>query len=776
MDQGKVVVGNGDQRQPSSLQSQSRQITFQQYQQPSPNAATGSGTSSGVSASRPPPQKRYELIDGQWVQLTAAGIPRKKPGRKPGTIVKPKTAPDGTPEPPKARKPRKPRDPNAPPLQRKRKIAPASDVDTDGDAPRPASASALGSHTVTTGAATTSVPSQHQAQDIQQQQKRELQPPTEQQHRSSPKIPKRDGYPGSMQSILNADPPAHASATTTTASTTVPVRSSGLSYDPIRGNYDPVRETITTHSTSQFSSTSGSPRAPTQLAHRSPSIASMLEPQAPAATSPSHPHNQGHRRGSAQSRLQAKEPSSMPTSPSYRPAPSATPTPRQTPQDVKKESAQEAKKQSPPPPPPPPPRPVVNQARFTTIANGPVRKIDKTHTGVSTPKTDNLDDVGQESESRSILDFGKARPGEELQAPTIVLKIPIRNGETNKYVNFTRLAEERYGWDALHPRLAANRDRKARIAAAAASLEKVESGRESGDEMSVDLSDGEGSNPENGGTSGPDAQAKPKKKRNFKEDQYDVDDDFVDDSEMLWEAQAAASRDGFFVYSGPLVPEVERPPAGYVGSLSADTTRRANQPQARTGHLNVGAAVGAVEVAGEQREGARLVAAEAQVPEVALAAASLGLPSRKSCSASEKRPTARPRLSFPRRRQTYTRFSPPPHPSQSARLVLRKRWCRLAATVTSVLPPTQPSIIRRPDLAFTATHERRRVYVFITSLTPPSHSQYPFFVHPFGLQPPFFTPTEQTYDRSGRMRWSLFVDYGMHELERESGPARAHDY
>jgi hypothetical protein len=133
-----------------------------------------------------------------------------------------------------------------------------------------------------------------------------------------------------------------------------------------------------------------------------------------------------------------------------------------------------------------------------------------------------------------------------------------------------RMAEERYGWDALHPRLAANRDRKARIAAAAASLEKAESGRESGDEMSVDLSDAEASNPDNGGTSGPDAQAKPKKKRNFKEDQYDVDDDFVDDSELLWEAQAAASRDGFFVYSGPLVPEVEKPAAGYVSPKLAD--------------------------------------------------------------------------------------------------------------------------------------------------------------------------------------------------------------
>jgi hypothetical protein len=72
---------------------------------------------------------------------------------------------------------------------------------------------------------------------------------------------------------------------------------------------------------------------------------------------------------------------------------------------------------------------------------------------------------------------------------------------------------------------------------------------------------GGGPNPiANGVASGPEAPAKPaRKKRNFKEDEYDIDDDFVDDSEMLWEAQAAASRDGFFVYSGPLIPEVPKP-------------------------------------------------------------------------------------------------------------------------------------------------------------------------------------------------------------------------
>jgi len=169
---------------------------------------------------------------------------------------------------------------------------------------------------------------------------------------------------------------------------------------------------------------------------------------------------------------------------------------------------------------------------------------------------------------RSILDFGKVKPGEETAAPSIVLHIPL-NGESNKYVNFMRMAEETYGWDALHPRLAANRERKARIAAASAALEKEKngSGRETGDEEEDLQSDNDGSNVEMGGVgatngaSGPDAPPakKARKKRNFKEDEYDKEDDFVDDSELLWEEQAAASKDGFFVYSGPLIPEVPKP-------------------------------------------------------------------------------------------------------------------------------------------------------------------------------------------------------------------------
>ncbi|KAJ4255004.1 HIR complex subunit [Fusarium torreyae] len=491
------------------------------------------------------PPKRYALVENQWVQLTAAGVPRKKPGRKPGTIVKPRNS-DGADAAKAARKPRKPRDPNAPPLPRKRKIAPA---DGEGELPADSKSLAAAAASSTPGPLSdvsniaASPPAQHHRQTPSSSHQTE--------QRYSPKIPKREHF-GSMQSLLNSDPPVERPQSQPqsqpNSSTTIPVRTSGQSYDPIRGNYDPIRETMVSHNS--YNSASGSPRAPSQMPNRSPTIASLLG-GSESRSSYQPPSNQP--------RFQTQEPS-QPSSPSKEPQTISTPTPSSRP------SVQEAKKDL-PPPPPPVQRPVIKESNFTTISNGPIKKTSpkqKPHTGVSTPKTDNLDDM-QEGEGRSILDFGRAKPGEEAQAPTIILSVPIQAGETNKYVNFMRMAEDRYGWDALHPRLAANRDRKARIAAAAASLEKAESGRESGDEMSVDLSDAEASNPDNGATSGPDAQAKPKKKRNFKEDQYDVDDDFVDDSELLWEAQAAASRDGFFVYSGPLVPEVEKPAAGQEG-------------------------------------------------------------------------------------------------------------------------------------------------------------------------------------------------------------------
>lgn len=540
---------------------------------------TAGGPRFGVMAPPQPPPPD--------VPLTAAGVPRKKPGRKPGSTVKPKTNPDGTPiaEPPKVRRPRKPKDPNAPPVQRKRKLAATLDNDADQATSLPATPAAqqqqqiadlnssrMDIDTPAVAASTSSTPSQ-------------------QPH--PPKMTKREG----ILSLLNDDPPAP----------TPPSTVGRMAFDPVRSSsYDPVRETMFTRDPYGTASLA-SPRAPPQMPNRasaSPSISSLVDPppvaSKVASPTPAHSSTQG----TTQSRFQ--EPTSLPTSPAQpvrKPLPSLSgAAPKSATVEIKK------------PAPPQMPQPKANESskskandstKATATANSSMappttmpapskkiaavqaqtRKEKKASSTSSSPKMGSIKNAlpdipplpGTNSD-RSILDFGKAAPGEEFEAPSIVLNIPL-NGESNKYINFMRMAEEKYGWDALHPRQAANRERKARIAAASAALEKQQSGRDSGEEedQEFNASEDENSNVEMGGTnnnggqtSGAEATApeKPKrKKRNWREDEYDKQDDFVDDSEMLWEEQAAAVKDGFFVYSGPLVPEVAKPAARYV-SLS----------------------------------------------------------------------------------------------------------------------------------------------------------------------------------------------------------------
>ncbi|KAH8904507.1 HPC2-domain-containing protein [Coniochaeta sp. PMI_546] len=559
---------------------------------------------------------RFGILPGQQprqptptVQLTAAGLPRKKPGRKPGTTVKPKEpklAPDGTVQEIKRRRPRKPKDPDAPPAPRKRKAAEA-DADNGSaqeNRPFPGAASAASRQ-----------PKITELTSMRMDLDSRPAPPTvtastsaEQQQSYGLKMPKREGMPGSMLSILNDDEPPQAPRPSSVTQPPPPPPPTRQIFDPVRGNYDPVRETMITRDP-YGTGPLGSPRAPTSSAHvvnrasASPSIASLVDPSPStqhimSPVQSQHPYSTTSANGNANATVPPRfhETNSMPPSPSQpvrstQQQPAAKPT---------KPSIVEVKRAPPPPPAPSQAKPAeapVNS--FTSMSSIPAsakvlatsttpvqskkvaavaqqdREKHKASSSSSSPNITSIKDALPPLPSgngRSILDFGKANPGEENQTPSIVLHIPL-NGESNKVVNFMRMAEERYGWDALHPRLAAHRDRKARIAAASAALEKQGSGRESGDEMSVDLqSDGEKSNDEMegvvvgaaGGTSGPEGvPAKPaRKKRTNKEDEYDKDDDFVDDSELLWEEQAAASRDGFFVYSGPLIPEVEKPPAG----------------------------------------------------------------------------------------------------------------------------------------------------------------------------------------------------------------------
>lgn len=163
----------------------------------------------------------------------------------------------------------------------------------------------------------------------------------------------------------------------------------------------------------------------------------------------------------------------------------------------------------------------------------------------------------------------ESKSPEARSTPNIIVHVPLQKG--NQIVNFAQLAEEQYGFAALHPRLAAHKERLAHVAAAGAILERNDKGKgisagESADEdLSLDVDrdsdmdmDG-GMNGTGAGTNGAQSEAGDgKKRRRKKVEEYDRDDPFVDDSEMAWQEQAAASKDGFFVYSGPLVPEGEK--------------------------------------------------------------------------------------------------------------------------------------------------------------------------------------------------------------------------
>ncbi|GAD92182.1 hypothetical protein NFIA_071320 [Paecilomyces variotii No. 5] len=418
-----------------------------------------------------------------------------------------------------------------------------------------------------------------------------------------------------------------------------PQRSSGQNYDPIRSAFDnpspapPPAMTPTPSQTPAVPSHSPfSPPAHTMSpgtafrASASPAISSIIDPPAPPA--------------SVQQASHSIYPQVSKTSPMQKPA--TVPSPRaahvlSAPSSVavsspnlaqpQQDQHQQQQQQQPPPPPPPaqhsyesqlqqqqPSRPVsqlqeapllqqpvsVDVEMNDTIqsnaskSTGPSKKEKGTSSGLPSnahsPKPTRVtkdappplpQGSGLISGALFGVDGGAAASGSLKTAPNIILHIPLR-GQSNKVINFARMAEEQYGFAALHPRLAAQRERLARVAAASAALEKTEKGAKgisAGESAEEDLSmDAEPDSDldadvsmemgvgltAGGNTAGSEASlgmtadGKKKRTRKKKIEDYDRDDPFVDDSELAWQEHAAASKDGFFVYSGPLVPEGEK--------------------------------------------------------------------------------------------------------------------------------------------------------------------------------------------------------------------------
>lgn len=357
-----------------------------------------------------------------------------------------------------------------------------------------------------------------------------------------------------------------------------PRAGSGQNYDPIRSSTIEPRSYPPTPAQNPIVATP-SPQKHANNASASPSIASLIDPPAPQQML--HPKHSSVRPPSPpppkRQRMTPPDELSTATAPKSVVRESSVNQPilvsnGTTPMDVDSS-----------PPAAPPPKP-ASAARKSTTSSG-------TNSPASAPKPREKKEItllppmgtGNGLLSSTILGGNLVADSKsENSAPTVVLQFDLK-GQSNQVINFARAAEEKYGFDALHPRLAAQRARLARVAAAGAALENAQKRLGSGvsaDDASEDLPDADDNDDdtdaEMGGVAGmtgldgtksgadegseaPELNGvKKKAKRVLKEDMYDVEMDFIDDTELAWEENRQATQDGFFVYMGPLVPEEDK--------------------------------------------------------------------------------------------------------------------------------------------------------------------------------------------------------------------------
>ncbi|OAK95284.1 HPC2-domain-containing protein [Phaeosphaeriaceae sp. SRC1lsM3a] len=470
--------------------------------------------------------------------LTASGQPRKKPGPKPKQ--KDPSAPEPEKKARKPRKPAEPKDPNAQPVQRKRRTKASLDAQA------------------AQAAQTTPAPDVVVADDKPPVQKSPAPQtrPSEPVPTPQPEMPPAVALPPRV--LSNPEPTIHSNPNLShisVAPSTPRPSSSGQRYDPIRGG---VYE-----SKPQVPASAPPPPVspPLNRASASPSITSLIDPPSASNTFYSHPV-----------KLQ-QQPSitSAPVSP-------AGFSVRQG-QIFPSQEMPPHQQQPPTQPPqiysttPAAPTPMDVDSEPSKPASVPMAKTSSTNSG--TPSNANAPTPptkpARQKEAPPPLPtgsgllsgtpFGPVASSNgigETTGANIWLTFDLK-GRDNVTINFAQEVEKKYGFAALHPRIAARRERQRQITAAGAALERAQGGGVSNDDMSVDLSENE-SNVEMGGmddeTSARENGGKKRRKR--KQEDYDKEDDFIDDTELAWEQQALMAKDGFFVYSGPLVTE-EKP-------------------------------------------------------------------------------------------------------------------------------------------------------------------------------------------------------------------------
>lgn len=140
-------------------------------------------------------------------------------------------------------------------------------------------------------------------------------------------------------------------------------------------------------------------------------------------------------------------------------------------------------------------------------------------------------------------------PAPELPPPKpsiVALNIPLldpknpKSGQSEVIVNVMKLAEDKYGWSTIHP------DTKSAI-------DVMDDMIDDDDDNEEDEED-EGKKKEESLTE-EQLVRKHEAKMNRKVGKYDYEDPFIDDDELQWEESISSTKEGFFVYWGPLIEE-----------------------------------------------------------------------------------------------------------------------------------------------------------------------------------------------------------------------------
>lgn len=137
----------------------------------------------------------------------------------------------------------------------------------------------------------------------------------------------------------------------------------------------------------------------------------------------------------------------------------------------------------------------------------------------------------------------------KVEVPVIALNIPLvdpkdpQPGKSEVVVNVLRLSEEKYGWSAIHPKSKNAID---------VMDDMIDDDDDDDDDDDIIV---EEERPNRKGLSEEQLVKQHEARMNRKVGKYDYEDPFIDDIELQMEEEIISTKEGFFVYWGPLIDE-----------------------------------------------------------------------------------------------------------------------------------------------------------------------------------------------------------------------------